>query len=130
MLIYWKNTVYKQTKNKVVIIEMQVKNKHIHFTIKSSFFDEINYWMWGDFLKQFTHRGRSNTEQFITSICKQDTLNSQIDLTSQAPSGSLPSKYTSMRNIYWTYLAVCVVETARSNVYCNANFIEAISYRN
>jgi len=40
----------------------------------------------------------------ITSICKgntmkQDMLNSQIHLTSQAPRGSLPSKQMSMRKI-------------------------------
>jgi len=40
---------------------------------------------------------QSNTEKFITSICKrnimqQDMLSSQIHLTSQASRGSLPSK--------------------------------------
>jgi len=41
--------------------------------------------------------GQCNTDKMITSICKgnimkQDMLNSQIHLTSQAPRGSLPSK--------------------------------------
>jgi len=28
-------------------------NKNLNVTIKSSFLDKMNYWMWGDFLKQF-----------------------------------------------------------------------------
>jgi len=70
---------------------------NLNLTIKSSFFNEIDYWTWGHFRKQLRHVGQSNTEKIITSICegntmKQDMLNSQIHLTSQAPRGSLPSK--------------------------------------
>jgi len=56
---------------------------YLNFTIKSSFFNDIDYWMWGDFRKQFRHEGQSNTEKMFTSIwkgntMKQDMLNSQI----------------------------------------------------
>jgi len=46
---------------------------YLHFTIKSSFFNEIDYWTWGDFRKQFRHGGQSNTKTIITSICKGNT---------------------------------------------------------
>jgi len=70
---------------------------YLNFMTKSSLFNEIDYWTWGDFRKQFRYGGQSNTEQIITSICKgdamkQDMLNSQIHLTSKAPRASLPSK--------------------------------------
>jgi len=50
-----------------------------------------------DLGNQFRNGGQSNIETIITSICKgntmkQDMLNSKIHLTSQAMSGSLPSK--------------------------------------
>jgi len=85
------------------IIEREAsKAMHLNFTIKSSFFNEIYYWTWGDFRKQFRHEGQSNTEQIITSICKvntmkQDMLNSQINLTSQAPTG-VPIRLTRCYN--------------------------------
>jgi len=63
---------------------------HLNFTTKASIFNEINYWTRGDFRKQFRHGGQRQTKKIITSICKvntmkQDILNSQIHLTSQAP---------------------------------------------
>jgi len=36
---------------------------HLNFTIKSSFFNEINYRTWGDFRKKFRHRGQNYTEK-------------------------------------------------------------------
>jgi len=70
---------------------------YLNFMITSTFFNEIDYWTSDDFRKQFRQGGQSDTETIITSICKgntmkQDMLNSQIHLTSQAPRGSLPSK--------------------------------------
>jgi len=63
------------------MVDKQVK-LHLNFTIKSSFFNEIDYWTWSDFRKQFRGGGQSNTEIIITSICKgntmkQDMLNSR-----------------------------------------------------
>jgi len=60
--------------------------------------------------RQATFENNSDMEvkvtqiKIITSICKGNTmkqkmLKSLIHLTSQAPRGSLPSKYVSMRNI-------------------------------
>jgi len=43
------------------------KNIHLNFTIKSSFFNEIDCCTLGDFRKQFRHGGQSNTEIIITS---------------------------------------------------------------
>jgi len=31
---------------------------HLNFTIKSGFFNEIDYWTWGDFRKHFRHGGQ------------------------------------------------------------------------
>jgi len=114
MLTYWKTqTIYKQYKTKVVIIEIQVKIKHLHFTIKVSFFDEINYWMWGDFLKKVTHRRRSNTENSSRAFVKEpqwSKICSTVNrLDKPSTEMSIPSKYTSVRKVYWTYLAVGVV---------------------
>jgi len=47
---------------------------HLNFTIKSRFFNLIDYWTWGDFPKQFRHGGQGNTEVNITSICKGNTM--------------------------------------------------------
>jgi len=55
------------------MLDKQVK-LHLNFTIKSSFFNEIDYWTWSDFWKQFIHEGQSNTKTIITSICKGDTM--------------------------------------------------------
>jgi len=64
------------------------KNLRVNFIIKSSFLDEINYWTWGGFWKQFRHRGYSNTDKIILTIhegntMKQDTLNCQLNFTSR-----------------------------------------------
>jgi len=50
---------------------------YLNFTIKSSFFNEIDYWMWGGFRIQFRHGGQSNTEKIVTSICKGNTITAQ-----------------------------------------------------
>jgi len=47
---------------------------HLNFTIKSSFFNEIDYWTWSDFWKQFRHGSLSNTKTIVTSICKGNTM--------------------------------------------------------
>jgi len=36
---------------------------HLKFTIKSCFFDEINYWTWGDFRKQFNQSHTNQNKQ-------------------------------------------------------------------
>jgi len=43
-VIYWKNTNNMQMmKSTVVTSEFQVKNMHLNCTIKSRFYDDINY---------------------------------------------------------------------------------------
>jgi len=74
---------------------------YLNVTIKSSFFNEIDYCTGGDFQKQFIHGGQGNTKKIFTSICrgnimKQDMLNSQNHLTSQAPRGS---KFSCLRYV-------------------------------
>jgi len=74
-----------------------------HNFMKHLFFQNIR--LWNTTFKTSVYETRKkNTETIITSICKgntmkQDMLNSQIHLTSQAPSRSLPSKKMSMSKI-------------------------------
>jgi len=98
MLIYWKNKTIHQRWKQNGSNWNSGKNMPCNFTIKSSFFDGINYWTWDDFWKQFRHQ--RNTEKIITSICKgntikQDMLHSQIHLTRQALTRIFPSKQVS-----------------------------------
>jgi len=44
---------------------------HLNFTTKSSFFNEINYWTWSDFRKQFRHGGQSNTKQLLRALVNE-----------------------------------------------------------
>jgi len=82
---------------------MQVQNMYLHFTMKFSCINEIDFLTWSDFRKHFRHWGQSNTYDIITSICKGSTIearHAQLSNCLTSVTDSPSEQWSSPRTIY------------------------------